>query len=189
MNRPGWEADFDYPVRKDCDVLFVSLNRTERADRDGVVYGHNLAFWNKLWLGGLLHRRVSHEQTGMMEVFGSKTEKGMLAKGNLCFVDLLDRLDKSSTSISVTNMDINALKYFIKDMGPKGICIMHSKPWNIIQYQITGNLRTEGFGRFGNFCGRPFFRVPAPEGSNKSNEVHKEAYGEIQQFIDSLGDA
>ena len=184
--RFGWEADFEYPIRRGCEVLFVSLNRTKNADAQGVVYGHNRAFWNKLWLGGLLTKKVSHPQNGMKEVFGTRTEKGEFAIGDFCFVDLLDRLDTDSRMINVSKWDIEALHRYIKHIEPKATCIMHSKPWNIIATYFSNALDNTGYGRKGLFCQRPIFRVPAPEGSNITDIVQKQAYGEIQQFIYSL---
>lgn len=174
-------------LRSGLDILFVGLNPATGSSRNRHYFSVNQAFWNQLFLSGLITAEVRKEAADLT-VFGSNL---INAHGwQYGITDLVSTIAESdSTVMNPTDADCMRLVGEIAQFRPRAVILMHSKARvALARFLVMPNEVGEGLlGRWLNGVDSEFFAVPFPHGNAIRTEHKVKLYSDVAAYLRTSG--
>lgn len=173
-----------YPfIREELDILFVGLNPANTSSKKGHYFSTNPAFWNQLYMAGLITEPVNMNTADDI-VFGSSDIN--YKKCQYGVTDLVNYLAESNSSkVRPTIKNCIELEQNILEYKPKIVILMHSKVIKYFVKNYKGKYKVE-YGCLGKLidgCNTIFYNVPFPHGNAIKSEMKVELYKEIKERL------
>lgn len=171
-------------LREDLDILFVGLNPARGSSNNGHYFSVNQAFWNQLYLSGLIVQQVNKSNADEI-VFGTNSVN---YKNKLFGItDLEINIAESNSSIvpiSTSNYE-NLMTVLIKNK-PKIVILLHGKVLAGLLSYLGYKIPRSNSGLLGRLIegqNTMFYNIAFPHGNTIKSEEKIKNYKEVLKYL------
>ena len=171
-------------IRHNLDILFIGLNPAKGSSENGHYFSVNPAFWNQLYIAGLITKRVDKLIADNI-VFGSNVIN--LNGWEYGITDLITEVAESdSRKIKPTNDDCRRLEKEIRKYRPKATILLHGKVTKTFLPYLGNNPVRANHGQIGKImvnCPTMFYSIAFPHGNNVPSADKVKKYKEVKYYL------
>jgi hypothetical protein len=174
-------------IRMNLDVLFVGLNPAKGSSRNRHYFSVNQAFWNQLFLAGLVVMNIDKSIADNIIFAGTEVNYKRWSFG---ITDLIPEIAESnSRKIKPTEKDCERLKNDILKYRPKSVVLLHGTVLKKFIKHLGREVPMSNSGNLGELIKEVdtiFFNIAFPHGNTIISEEKIWNYKQLKQYLEGI---